>query len=53
MKKVNEIKFDLSVKSVEKEPHEKTRTIVDINMKEYTNGGNEELVHTNPRTCFL
>lgn len=40
-KKVNSIAFELSVVDKDKKPREKTRTIVDINMKEYTNRGKE------------
>lgn len=40
-KKVNNIEFELSVVDKERKPREKTRTIVDINMKEYTNHGKE------------
>ena len=39
--KVNNIDFDIIVADKEKEPREVTRTIVDINMKEYTNHGKE------------
>ena len=39
--KVNNIDFDIRVVDKEKEPREVTRTIVDINMKEYTNHGKE------------
>lgn len=39
--KVNNIAFELSVVDKDKKPREKTRTIVDINMKEYTNRGKE------------
>ena len=35
-KLVNEIEFELNVVDKESEPHEATRTIVDINMKELT-----------------
>ena len=42
-KKVKDIisDFELSVVAMEKEPREATRTIVDINMKEYTNNWKE------------
>ena len=40
-KLVNEIEFELNVVDKESEPHEATRTIVDINMKEYSNHGKE------------
>ena len=40
-KMVNEIDFDVSVVSMEAEPREARRTIVDINLKEYANSGKE------------
>ena len=40
--KVDNIDFEVSIVDVESEPREVRRTIVDINMKEYTNAGKEE-----------
>ena len=43
---LDNLKFDISVNSAEREPREARRTIVDINMKEYTNHGETEVDET-------
>ena len=40
--KVNNIDFQITVIDKEENPKEKTRTIVDVNMKEYVNTGQTE-----------
>ncbi len=52
--KVNNIDFQLNIVAMEQNPSEKTRTIVDINMKEFVNYGkvarDESIVHINKKS---
>ena len=43
---LDNLNFELSVASVDSEPQETRQTIVDINMKEYTNNGQKEVDET-------
>ena len=45
-KQIDELNFEISVVDAEPTPKEATRTIIDINMKEYTNHGQKDVDET-------